>query len=430
MPVQPVDVPSVTLRPAAADPDARPLGDADSPAAARLAAGRVARMLPAGRHAVDVTGLDGARLQAVAEGLLLGSYRFTLARAAEPGPAEIVLAGADAIDDAEQAIDRGRLAAGAALWARTLANTRSNTKTPAWLADQAVAGLSPLGVDVVVRDETWLREHGFGGMLAVGGGSASPPRLVEARWRPRGSGRSGTHVVLVGKGITFDSGGINRKTGSGMNTMFTDMSGGAAVLGALHAIAAARLPVRVTALVPAAENLLSGGSYRPGDVIRHYGGRTSEIGNTDAEGRLVLADAMAYAVARLRPSVVVDVATLTGAAKMALGLRTGGLFATSDPLADALLAAGSATGEPLWRLPMPAEYDALLASPIADATNSAGNPGASTAAMFLRPFAGGLPWAHLDIAGPARAAEDDGILSRGATGFGVRLLHAWVAAGG
>jgi leucyl aminopeptidase len=258
----------------------------------------------------------------------------------------------------------------------------------------------------------------------VGGGSAAPPRLIEARWRPRGSRTQ--HVVLVGKGITFDSGGVNRKPGDSMTMMFTDMAGGAAVLGALHAIAAARLPVRVTALVPAAENMLSGSSYRPGDVIRHVGGRTSEVGNTDAEGRLVLADALAYAAARLKPSVIVDIATLTGAMKVALGLGTAGLFATSDSLAGGLTAAGAAAGEPVWRMPMPAEYEALLESPVADATNSAGNPGAITAALFLRPFVKDVPWAHLDIAGPARAAKDDGMIAQGATGFGARLLAAWV----
>ena len=160
--------------------------------------------------------------------------------------------------------------------------------------------------------------------------------------------------------------------------------------------------------------------------MRHRGGRTSEIHNTDAEGRLVLADALAYATARMRPSVLVDVATLTGAAKVALGTRTAALFATSDDLAAALYDAGEATGEPLWRLPMPAEYDELLDSPVADATNAPGNPGAITAAMFLRAFVGDVPWAHLDIAGPGRAGKDDGINSRGATGFGVRLLHQWV----
>jgi leucyl aminopeptidase len=251
--------------------------------------------------------------------------------------------------------------------------------------------------------------------------------LIEASYRPRGA-LAGVHVVLVGKGITFDTGGINRKPTESMRTMHTDMGGGAAVLAALRAVAAARVLLRITALVPAAENSFGGASYRPGDVVRHYGGRTSEIHNTDAEGRLVLADAMAYAVARLRPSVLVDVATLTGAMKVALGVRTAGLFATDDELAGQLLAAASVTGEPLWRMPLSSEYEAALHSDIADATNAPSGPKGITAALFLRPFAGHVPWAHLDIAGPARAQHEDGVLSRGATGFGARLLAAWITA--
>jgi leucyl aminopeptidase len=197
-------------------------------------------------------------------------------------------------------------------------------------------------------------------------------------------------------------------------------------LAAVRAAADERLPVRVTALVPTAENAFSGSAYRPSDVVRHYGGRTSEIHNTDAEGRLVLADAMAYAVARLKPTALVDIATLTGAMKVALGLRTGGVLATSDDLAGELLAAGDATGERLWRLPLLPEHEEQLRSDLADANNAPGNPGAITAALFLRPFAGSVPWAHLDIAGPARAGSDDGLLAKGATGFGARLLHRWL----
>jgi leucyl aminopeptidase len=407
----------VDIRSAPPSAAAQPTDVPDDPAEVRMAAGRLARDLPAGRSAFDVAGLGGARLTAFVEGLALGCYRFTRASSPDPGPTRIDLCGAD--DD--DALERGRRAAEATTWARELANTRSAQKTPAWLAAQAARVLGPLDVEVQQRDVTWLREHGFGGVLAVGGGSAAPPRLIEARWKPRGA-RQGVHVTLVGKGITFDTGGLNRKTGDGMNTMYTDMAGGAAVLGAIRAIAAARVPV----LVPTAENSLSGSAYRPGDVVRHVGGRTSEIGNTDAEGRLVLADALAYAATRLRPTALVDIATLTGAMKIALGVRTGGLFATSDPLAVGLLAAGAATGEALWRLPLPVEYESTLASSVADATNAPGNPGAITAALFLRHFAYDVPWAHLDIAGPGRASKDDGPLSRGATGFGARLLHSWV----
>jgi leucyl aminopeptidase len=232
--------------------------------------------------------------------------------------------------------------------------------------------------------------------------------------------------VIVGKGITFDTGGLNLKPGESMRMMHTDMAGGAAALAALRAVAQAEVPIRVSVLVPAAENAFSGSSFRPGDVIRHVGGRTSEVTNTDAEGRLVLADALAYAAKQLRPSALVDIATLTGAMKVALGLRTAGLFATSDRLANALARAGELAGEPVWRMPLADEYLGALESPVADADNAPGNPGAITAALFLRPFTGGLPWAHLDIAGPARASDDDPVLSRGATGFGARLLARWI----
>jgi len=411
----------LNVRVAAPAEDARTVAVPADPTAARRFAGELARDLAAGAHALDVGGVSGDRLAAFVEGLELGNYRFTRASERQPGPEAVDLCGVTG----DAAVERGLRLAAATVWARDLANTRSNEKTPAWLARQAARTLTRFGVSVTERDAGWLGELGFGGVLAVGGGSSAEPRLIQAEWRPR-QARRGLHAVLVGKGITFDSGGLNRKTGTSMNTMFTDMSGGAAVLGALHAIAASRLPVRVTALVPAAENMMSGSAYRPSDVVRHFGGRTSEIGNTDAEGRLVLADALAYASNRLRPSVVVDIATLTGAMKTALGVRVGGLFATSDELAGELLAAGAATGEPLWRLPLQEEYVRLLDSPVADATNSAGNPGAITAALFLRPFVKEVPWAHVDIAGPARAAEDDGMFSRGATGFGARLLAAWV----
>ncbi len=409
------------IRAAAPSDSARPLDLGREPDAVRAAAGHLARELPPGRSALDASEFDGERLAALVEGLALGCYRFTRASAPAPGPTVVELCGA--LDPV--AFERGRRNAASTTWARDLANTRADRKTPAWLAAQATAELAPLGVDVVERDVPWLREQGFGGVLAVGGGSAAPPRLIEAHWKPRPA-RPGVRVVLVGKGITFDTGGINRKTGSGMTTMYTDMSGGAAVLGALRSIAAAQLPVQVSALVPAAENSLSGSAYRPGDVIRHVGGRTSEIGNTDAEGRLVLADALAYAAARLRPTAIVDIATLTGAMKTALGVRTGGLFASSDELALGLLAAGAASGEPLWRLPMPDEYRSALYSSVADATNAPGNPGGITAALFLRSFVRDVPWAHLDVAGPARATEDDGMLSLGATGFGAQLLFRWV----
>ena len=412
----------VQIRLAPASDDAKPIDIEGEPGELRRAAGRLARNLAPGRNLLDARTWAGDELRALVEGLALGCYRFTRASAPEPMADEIVLCGASDSDALQDAL-RSAAATG---WARDLANTRAAEKTPAWLAAEATKVLTRHGVEVTTRDDAWLRANGFGGVSAVGGGSANPPRLIEAAWRPRGARRD-LHVVLVGKGITFDTGGLNRKTGSSMSTMYTDMAGGAAVLAALRLVAETKLPVRVTALVPSAENAFSGSAYRPSDVVRHYGGRTSEIANTDAEGRLVLADALAYAAARLRPTTLVDIATLTGAMKVALGLDTGGLVATSDALADQLIAAGAATGESLWRLPLPVEYESLLDSSVADATNAPGNPGGITAALFLRPFTDGLPWAHLDVAGPARAAKEDGMFAQGATGFGTRLLASWIA---
>jgi leucyl aminopeptidase len=397
---------------------------AGAPAEARLAGAGIARATDARRVAVAVPGLSDAAVTALVEGLILGAYRI------RPGSADDDLAGVDLIapsgDGIRAAVDRGRDRAAATVWARDLANTRASTKTPVWLAQQAAAQLTPLGVRVEVRDERWLSGQGFGGVLAVGAGSASPPRLIEASWRPDRRRSSPRHLVLVGKGITFDSGGLNLKPVDNMRLMYTDMAGGAAALAAVRTVATRRWPVQVTVLVPTAENSVSGSAMRPGDVVRHYGGRTTEVQNTDAEGRLVLADALAYAVARLRPTALVDLATLTGAMKVALGVRTGGLFSTDDNLAAALLAAGADAGEPLWRMPFVEEHVSLLDSTVADAQNAPGNPGGITAALFLRPFSGDVPWAHLDLAGPARATADAGPLSQGATGFGARLLVRWI----
>ena len=414
----------VHAAPASAAPaDSTPLDLPAEPHAVRVAGGKRARDLPAGATTLHVAALSGDRLSAFVEGLGLGAYRYTQARSPKAGPTEVALAGAE--DD--EAIARGLRTAAAVGWARDLANTPAATATPAWLAARAVAELSMLGVEVLERDVDWLRAQGFNGVLAVGGASSAPPRLIEASWRPRGA-KAGVHLVLVGKGITFDTGGLNRKVGDGMRTMHTDMSGGAAALAALRIIAGNRVPVRVTVLVPAAENSFGAASYRPSDVVRHYGGRTSEILNTDAEGRIVLADALAYAAATLRPTAMVDIATLTGAMKLALGMRMAGVFATADPLAEQLVAAGATSGERLWRMPLQDEYLPSLDSDVADANNSPGGPGAITAALFLRPFAGRVPWAHVDIAGPARAGGFDGMISRGATGFGARLLAEWVTA--
>jgi leucyl aminopeptidase len=386
------------------------------------------RLVLAVDSAVAPAGADEVR--AAVETALLAGYRFRELSTPHPPRLETVtVLAADAADTVvTAAAEAGRATASGVAWARDLVNTPSNVKNPAWLAEQALdrlAGQPHVTVTVLGPDE--LRDGGFGGVLAVGGGSASPPRVIVVGYRHPDAGPD--HPVLVGKGITFDTGGISIKPNAGMREMKTDMAGGAAVLAALDIVARLQLPVAVTAVVPAAENAVSGSSYRPADVVRHVGGRTTEVLNTDAEGRMVLADALAYARLELGATALVDVATLTGAMKVALGTRTAGLFASSDGLADALRAAAVRAGEPVWRMPLLEEYRDLLDSPVADANNAPGNPGATTAALFLRPFAGELPWAHLDVAGPARTGSDDAELVKGGTGFGARTLVHWLEAG-
>ena len=378
--------------------------------------------------ALAPAGADEVR--AAVEAALLAGYRFReSSRPHPPRLQTVAVVAADAADPAVVAAARaGEVTARAVAWARDLVNTPPDTGDPAWLAQQALDRLGGLPhVTVTVLGPGELAAGGFGGVLAVGGGSASPPRVVVASYAPPGTGPA--HPVLVGKGITFDTGGIQIKHGPGMRDMKTDMAGGAAVLAAVDAAARLELPVAVTAVVPAAENAVSGASYRPADVVRHVGGRTTEVQNTDAEGRLVLADGLAHARLHLGATVLVDVATLTGAMKVALGARTAGLYATTDGLADALTTAALHAGERVWRMPLDEEYADLLASDVADATNAPGNPGGTTAALFLRPFAGDLPWAHLDVAGPARAGSDDAEVVKGGTGFGARTLLRWLEAG-
>jgi leucyl aminopeptidase len=362
-------------------------------------------------------------------GLRLGGYQFTLVSAErKPRLRTIHLeVPAERVAELEAAVAKAVVLTAATGLSRDLANMPSNVKNPAWLARTAarVAERVP-GVKVTVHDERWLAQQGFGGVLAVGSGSASPPRLIELSYQPR---RGGPHLVLVGKGITFDTGGISVKPAEGMHLMRTDMSGGAAVISTVLTVARLGLGVRVTGLVPCAENHMSGSSYRPGDVVRHYGGRTTEVTNTDAEGRMVLADALAYATARLRPDLLIDIATLTGGMKISLGLRTGGVFATDEDLAGHVMSAGERAGESWWRMPLPrdvvslgAELADAVRSDVADVRQVPPGPGGIVAAAFLREFTAGIPWAHLDIAGPARAEKAYDDVTPGATGFGTRTL--------
>jgi leucyl aminopeptidase len=371
---------------------------------------------------------DDAGLRALVEGLVLGSFEFhwrSTGPLAEPVQ-RVVLAWIADVAARRPALDRAIAVAGASWMSRTLALVPANEKNPAWLADQAGEVAARSGLKVTVWDEKKLAADGFGGIVGVGQASVNPPRLVRLDYTPRKGGRKAPHVVLVGKGITFDTGGLSIKPKDNMMLMKRDMTGAGVVLAVLGALADVDCPVRVTGLLPLAENAVGAASIRPGDVVRHYGGRTSEVNNTDAEGRLVLADAMAYAVAELEPDVIVDVATLTGAMKIALGQKTGGYFATDDALADVLRASSLAAGEPLWRMPLVDDYEERLASKVADADNAAGPPGAITAALFLRHFAGGLPWAHIDIASVGDAPKDEFEYTKGATGFGARALLHWL----
>src|SRR4051812_25461630 len=417
------------------------VGDGSLPALRKAAAAVVRRSKSAETLATTLAhGRDDEAVRAVAESLALASYVFT--RKSEPKPVKLTRATLAVSDPeaAEPVMVRARATAAAVHLARDLANPPSLEKSPEWMADRAVQLAAEHGLDAQVWDVDRLRRDGFGGILAVGRGSARPPRLVRLDHAPSAGSR---HVVLVGKGITFDSGGLSLKPNEGMATMKTDMSGGAAALAVMTALRELRIELRVTALVPMAENMPGGDATRPGDVITHYGGRTSEVLNTDAEGRLVLADAIAYATTQLRPDVVVDIATLTGAATLGLGKRHGALYATTDVLRSALAAAGDAGGDRLWPLPIVEDYRGALDSPVADLRNIADqrkhfSGGAIVAALFLREFltppgapaTPAVPWGHLDVAGPARADADEDDATKGATGFGVRALLRWLAAGG
>ncbi|MEO9323105.1 leucyl aminopeptidase [Nocardioides sp. C4-1] len=380
--------------------------------------------------ATTIATLDPDGIEAVVVGAMLGAFAFAWrAEAPEHVPvARLVLAGSPSETvDADQELLARAVALGGAGWrSRTLATVPSNLKSPAWLAEQAEELAAAAGLEVRVWDDEQLAAEGFGGILGVGQGSATPPRLIRLDYTPPKANRRTKTVVLVGKGITFDSGGYSIKPAASMVAMKRDMTGGAVVLATMAALAAVDCPVRVVGLVPAAENAISGSATRPGDVLRHYGGRTTEVTNTDAEGRLVMADALAYAVAELKPAAVVDVATLTGAIKVGLGQQVGGLFATDDALAAAILASGESAGEPFWRMPLHAGYQDKLASKVADADNGPSGPGAIMAALFLKAFVGDVPWAHLDIASVGDAPADRHEWTEGPTGFGPRALLTWL----
>ena len=378
---------------------------------------------------VVAEGIDDAALQAFAEGVVLGSFTYTQ-KTVDPGkPAVGTVTLTDGSAAARQdVIDRGIVIGRTGWLARQFAITPSNEKDPAWLAARATEVAAATGLVATVWDEQKLAADGFGGILAVGQGSTRPPRFIRLDYAPAGATKKTPYVVLVGKGITYDTGGLSLKPREGMVSMKRDMTGGGSVIATMSALRDLGANVRVTGLICAAENMPSGSAYRPDDVIRHFGGRTTEVKNTDAEGRLVLADGLAYAVQELKPDVLVDIATLTGAIKVSLGaMLYGGMFSTDDALADNLADAGRVSGEELWRMPLPAEYEDLISTPIADSVNSSKGPGSITAALFLKAFAGDLPWAHLDLSSIAESPADNFEYSIGATGAGARLLSTWLA---
>ncbi|HJT37230.1 MAG TPA: leucyl aminopeptidase [Actinomycetota bacterium] len=372
-------------------------------------------------------------VRAFVEGFLLASYRYLRYRAerdTRPNRVETVqLLAAKGWEpkSVKRAMDHAAAVAEGTNLARDLTNTPASDKSPESLAQEA-RKMGRNGLKVKVLTEKELADKGFGGILGVGRGSPKPPRLIELRYDPPGAKRT---IAFVGKGITFDSGGINLKpSDSGIDWMKMDMGGGGAVLGAMHAIAKLKPKVAVHAYVATSENMPDGNALRPGDVITQYGGKTVEIGNTDAEGRLVMADAIVYAKER-GADVVVDVATLTGAMVVALGQKMFGVIGEPRSEVQKVLDAAERAGEPAWEMPLNRDYLELMKSDIADLRNVSSRNvggGAITAALFLKEFAGDTPWVHIDIAGPAKADEDHFENPKWATGAGVRTLVEYALA--
>jgi leucyl aminopeptidase len=378
---------------------------------------------------------EGQAASAVAEGGVLAAYRYDEYRTGdEPdGLDTLVVVGPPMSDvgSLTAGAARGARLAESVSFARDLVNEPPSSLTPEKFADAFVrrfGGVPELTVEV--WDEDRIVEERLGGLLGVARGSTQPPRLVRVDYEPADpvdiDGRV-PHLALVGKGITFDSGGLSLKTATGMETMKTDMGGAAAVLGAMDAAAALGVRIRITAFTPLTENMPGGSAIKPGDVLTTRKGKTIEVLNTDAEGRLVLSDGLTLA-AESEPDAIIDLATLTGAVVVALGKEIAGLLGNRDELIDQVHAAGDRAGEPNWPLPLPDDYRSHIDSEVADMRNMGrpGQAGSISAAMLLREFVGSVPWAHLDIAGPARSDENSRYLAKGATGFGVRTLVALI----
>ena len=406
-------------------------------AAAALAARKLgARSLATIVHRARGDQLDlAAEAQARVEGTLLALYEFKIYKTqGDETPSQVeyltvVETDSDRLEAISSGIVAGEAVAAGVILARDLANHPGNVATPTYLANQAVALAERHGMRVEVWDADRLRAERGGWFLGVRPASAEPPKFIIVEYAPTGDAVLSPHV-LVGKGVPFDTGGISLKPGAKMGDMKFDMAGAAAVLGTMEAVGRLSLNRRIVGLIGATENMPGGKATKPGDIVRTLTGATVEIVNTDAEGRMVLADLLGFA-RRLQPAAVVDLATLTGAIVVALGSQYAGLFANDDALASALQVAGEATGEPLWRMPLGKRYDDIVKSKVADMANLApGSPvpaGAVNGAKFLERFVQ-YPWAHLDIAATAWDAKDISYIPEGATGFGVRLLVQWLRA--
>jgi leucyl aminopeptidase len=374
-------------------------------------------------------GTDPAVCQALAEGGVLGGYRFDAYREKSDETSRVsaltlLVPRGHNVRASREAAKRGVIIAESQNAARELSNLPPNVLSPEQLAEEARKVAREVGLKIRVLDVPELERRKMGAILAVGGGSARPPRLVALEYAPKGAAKSAPPFCVVGKGITFDSGGISIKPAQGMDEMKHDMSGAATVVGVLRAAALLALPIRVVGVIGAAENLPGGKAYRPGDIVRAASGKTIEVLNTDAEGRVVLADALHYAKTEYEPAAIVDLATLTGACVVALGRWATGLFGSHAGLIEAIRAAGEKTGELAWPMPLFDGHKREIKSEVADIKNTGGrNAGASTAAAFLAAFVGDTPWVHLDIAGTAWTTTPVcGYQPRGATGVGVRLL--------
>ncbi len=362
---------------------------------------------------------------AIAEGAFLSQYSYDKYRT-EKKDRTPKLRGITLVtdSDSERSVRRilgeVRIVCEAVFLARDLANAPGNEIYPETLAEAARRSGARHGYRVNAWDKQRISRAGFGGLSAVSEGSTRPPRFIILE---HNSGRRGLDtIVLVGKGVTFDAGGISIKPSAGMGEMKMDMSGGAAVIGTLEAASRLKIPLHIVGLIPATENLLGGSAMRPGDIITHYGGKTSEVDNTDAEGRLILADALGYA-SEYKPKAVIDLATLTGACVVALGHHATGLMGNDEEIMSKIKSAGERTYERVWQLPMFEEYEKQIKSDVADVKNTGGRwGGAITAALFLKKFTGAYSWAHLDIAGPATLEEGLPYAPKGGSGVGVRLL--------